>query len=99
MQASQYHLFVGFNYCHGMRETNSTKQLKMECGIQPSFHSSPLMPQGKTVIEDVQWIVIRLNATMAPSDIAVFTDLSKQKVMDIIHYFAQTEGVKIPVRE
>lgn len=57
------------------------------------------MPQGKTVIEDVQWIVIRLSAMMAPSDIAVFTDLSEWKVKDIIRYFAQTEGVKIPVCE
>lgn len=59
----------------------------------------PPMPQGKAVTEDVQWIVIRLSATMAPGDIAAYTDLSERKVKDIIHHFAQTEDVNIPVRE
>ena len=53
--------------------TESRKQPKMEAlqnVTQPAFRFSPPMPQGKAIVEDVQWIVIRLSATMAPGDIA-----------------------------
>ena len=80
--------------------TESRKRPKMEAMQNTtSLLLLPPMPQGKAVAEDVQWIVIRLSATMAPGDIAAYTDLSECKVKDIIHHFARTEDVNIPVRE
>ena len=57
------------------------------------------MPQGKAVIEDVQWIVIRLSATMSPEDIAAYTNLSERKVRGIISHFNWTGDVKVPTCE
>ena len=57
------------------------------------------MPQGKAVIEDVQWIVIQLSATMPPEDIAAYTNLSECKVRGIISHFNRTGDVKVPTCE
>ena len=57
------------------------------------------MPQGKAVIKDVQWIVIRLSATMSPEDIAAYTNLSERKVRGIISHFNWTGDVKVPTCE
>ena len=57
------------------------------------------MPQGKAIIEDVQWIVIRLSATMSPEDIAAYTNLSERKVRGIISHFNRTGDVKVPTCE
>ena len=57
------------------------------------------MPQGKAVIEAIQWIVVRLSGFMSPVDIAAYTDLSECKVRDILSYFNQNGDVRVPTRE
>lgn len=65
----------------------------------PAFSRFPTMPQGKAVIEAIQWIVVRLSGLMSPVDIAAYTDLSERKVRDILSYFNRNGDVRVPVRE
>lgn len=54
------------------------------------------MPQGKPISVDVQWIVIRLSATLSAEDVAMYTNISEHKVRAILAYHKQTGGVDIP---
>jgi hypothetical protein len=52
------------------------------------------MVQGQFVSEAVQWIIVHMGATMAPQDIAMYTDVSMHKVRDILSHFNKTGEVK-----
>jgi hypothetical protein len=52
------------------------------------------MVQGQFVPEAVQWIVVRMGATMTRQDIAMYTDISVRKVSDILSHFNKTGEVK-----
>ena len=54
------------------------------------------MPQGQSVPEVVQWIVVWLRTVMACWDISMYTDLSELKVHEILAYFNTTGGVNVP---
>ena len=57
------------------------------------------MPQGKTVSEAVQWIIVHLNTAMSTEEIAMYTDLSERKVREVIAHFQKTGDVNIPKRQ
>ena len=57
------------------------------------------MPQGKAIIEDIQWTVIWLSATTSSEDIAAHTNLSECKVWDILSHFKKTGDVRVPASE
>ena len=65
----------------------------------PAFSRFPPMPQGKAVIEAIQWIVVCLSGLMSPVDIAACMDLSKHKVRDILAYFNRNGDVQVSVHE
>ena len=52
------------------------------------------MPQGKSVSEEIQWIIVHLDTAMSTDDIAMYTDLSECKVWDILAHFKQMGEVK-----
>jgi hypothetical protein len=52
------------------------------------------MVQGQFVSEAFQWIIVHMGATMAPQDIAMYTDVSMHKVRDILSHFNKTGEVK-----
>jgi hypothetical protein len=56
------------------------------------------MVQGKPIPEVVQWIIIRMGATMSNVDISMYTEVSERKVRDILTYFKKTGGVNVPKR-
>ncbi|KAH9954725.1 hypothetical protein BJV74DRAFT_800231 [Russula compacta] len=47
----------------------------------------PPMPQGKVVLEEVQWVVVCMAATMSVEDITMYTQISPRKVHGIISHF------------
>jgi hypothetical protein len=54
------------------------------------------MPQGKTISADVQWIVVRLGATMSVVDVSMYADISQRSVRRIIAHFNKTGNIIIP---
>lgn len=44
------------------------------------------MPQGQSVLEVVQWIIVWLRTVMTCWDIAMYTDLSELEVCEILAY-------------
>jgi transcription initiation factor IIE alpha subunit len=53
------------------------------------------MPQGQAVPESIQWIVVRLSTAMTIDEICGYTDISNQKVRDIIAHFKTTGDINI----
>ena len=53
------------------------------------------MPRGQAVSESIQWIVVRLSATMSTDEIPGYTDLSDRKVRDILAHFKKTGDVSV----
>lgn len=59
---------------------------KSSAGSSPNFthhHHPSLMPQGKPISEDIQWIVVRLGAAFSSDDVAMYTNISEHKVRAI----------------
>ena len=50
------------------------------------------MPQGKAISPEVQWIIVRLCATMSDREVSMYTDISERRVKDIRLRFAG-EGI------
>jgi hypothetical protein len=63
------------------------------------LRTTAAMPQGQAVSESVQWIVVRLGATMSVDEISGYVDLGDRKVRDILAHFKKTGGVNVPKRE
>ena len=57
------------------------------------------MTQGQAVSEKVQWITIRLSATMPPHEISGYTDISVSKIYGILAHFKKTGDINISKRE
>ena len=54
------------------------------------------MAKGKCISEAMQWIVIRMGASMSQQDISMYVDISEHKVRDILACFKRTGEVKGP---
>jgi len=56
------------------------------------------MTRGKTIPEDIHWIVIRLGSgtTMNEDEIAMYTDIGVRSVRKILAFFRRTGGVDFP---
>ena len=57
------------------------------------------MTQGQAVPESIQWIIIRLSATMPAHEISGYTDISDRKVRDILAHFKNTGSIIVSKRE
>ena len=57
------------------------------------------MTQGQSIPESIQWIIIRLSATMPSYEISGYTDISDRKVRDILAHFKKTGGITVSKRE
>ena len=57
------------------------------------FHHHHTMTQGQAVPESIQWIIIRLSATMPAHEISGYTDISDRKVRDILAHFKNTGSI------
>ena len=57
------------------------------------------MLQGKPISEEVQWIVVHLGAVLLPDDVAMYTNISKQKIRAILVHHKKTGEVDIPKHE
>jgi hypothetical protein len=57
------------------------------------------MTRGQPVSESIQWIIIRLSATMSSHEISGYTDTSDRKICDILAHFKKTGGIKSSKRE
>jgi transcription initiation factor IIE alpha subunit len=62
------------------------------------FHA---MVRGKTIPEDIHWIIIRLGSgtTMTEDEIAMYTDISVRSVRKILSCFRRTGGVNFPKKQ
>lgn len=56
------------------------------------------MPQGKAVSAEVQWIVLRLCATMKDEEVSMYSNLCTRKVRQIRRNFEETGDVDVPAR-
>ena len=54
------------------------------------------MGQGKAILEVVQWIVVRLSATMPIEDVCMYSDISKRSVEKIMAHFRRTGDIIKP---
>jgi transcription initiation factor IIE alpha subunit len=59
------------------------------------------MARGKTIPEDLHWVVIRLGSgtTMTEDEIAMYTDISVRSVRKILAFFRRTGGVDFPQKQ
>ena len=57
------------------------------------------MTRGQAVDESIQWIIIRLSATMPSHEISGYTDISDRKIRDILAHFKKTGGINVSKRE
>ena len=56
------------------------------------------MAHGKTIPEDIHWIVIRLGSgtTMTEDEIAMYTNISARSIHKILAFFQHAGGVDFP---
>jgi DNA-binding transcriptional regulator LsrR (DeoR family) len=54
---------------------------------------------GKPISEEVQWIIIRLSASMSQEDIAMYTGVSQRKIKDVLSTFNKDGTVKVYTRQ
>jgi transcription initiation factor IIE alpha subunit len=56
------------------------------------------MVHGKTIPEDLHWVVIRLGSgtTMMEDEIAMYTDISARSVRKILAFFRRAGGIDFP---
>jgi hypothetical protein len=80
-----------------MKRRTGHQQCTSKLGL-PAHHSPPIMPQGKAVSEEVQWVVVRMAATMSVEDISMYTQISPRKVRGIMYYFNAHGTVRTPAR-
>ena len=57
------------------------------------------MPQGKPISKEVQWIVIRLGTVLSPEYVAMYLNISKQKIRAILTHHKRTGEVDTPRQE
>ena len=72
---------------------------KSSAGSSPNFthhHHPSLMPQGKPISEDIQWIVVCLGAAFSSDDVAMYTNISERKVRAILAHHKRTGSVDAP---
>ena len=53
------------------------------------------MVQGKAILEAVQWIIVRLDATMPIEDVAMYTDVGQRTVQKIFFHFQNTGEILV----
>ena len=63
----------------------------------PTLCTTTTMPQGQSVPEAIQWTIVWLRPVMTSQDIAIFTNLGKLKVCEILAYINVTGSIfKVP---
>jgi transposase len=66
---------------------------------QPAERSLLLASMGKPILEEIQWIIVRLSTTMSREDIAMYTGVSERKVDDVLSTFNRDGTVKVYTRQ
>ena len=56
------------------------------------------MGSGKPVTPEVQWIVVRMCASMTDRDVSMYTGISERKVQSIRQHFNKTGEITVPNR-
>jgi hypothetical protein len=65
------------------------------------FHISLILltSMGKSISEEIQWIIIRLSTAMSREDIAMYTGVSQRKIDTVLSIFNKYGSVKTTIRQ
>ena len=71
------------------------------CLLLPLYFTVHPMVRGKTIPEDLHWVVIQLESetTMTEDEIAMYTDISVRSVRKILTFFQCTGSVNFPKKQ